>query len=108
MPTSVTKEKTITIGDKEITMRPLKIKYLKKFMAVFDGLQKVKTSSASLDGLVECCVVAMEQYSPELADSEVLEEILDMDEIYEIIEAAAGIKMDQGNVQTVEDQAGTI
>ena len=50
----------------------------------------------------------MEQYSPELADSAVLEEILDMDEIYEIIEAAAGIKMDQGNVQTVEDQAGTI
>ena len=95
MPTTVEKTKTIEINGKDLEMKPLKIGRLKKLMKEFDKLQSVKSSEGSLDALLKCCVVAMEQYDPELASVEVLEEILDIDDMYSIIEAASGIRLDE-------------
>ena len=55
-----------------------------------------------MDVLVECAMIAMKQYSPNLAeDREKFEDVCDIKMIYKIIEIASGIKLDaEGNAQT--------
>ena len=44
--------------------------------------------------LIECVQIAMEQYKPELAgDLAKLEDVLDLPTVYNIIEAASGVKL---------------
>ena len=110
MPTVVEKSKELTIGNKKLVMRPLKIGRLKKFMAEFDKLSGGDvTNESSLDTLIACCAVAMEQYDKEMATVEFLENELDLDDVYLIVEAATGIKLGgdaEGNQQAAT--AGTI
>jgi hypothetical protein len=83
-----------------IKMRPLKISLLRDFMTRFEDIAKVAENNAdSMDVLMDCVVVAMRQYSPELAeDPKALEDNLDLPMVYKIIEAASGIKFDdEGN-----------
>jgi hypothetical protein len=48
--------------------------------------------------LVECVQIAMKQYKPELAeDIAALEEVLDLPTVYNIIEAASGVKLSDAN-----------
>jgi hypothetical protein len=48
--------------------------------------------------LVECVQIAMKQYKPELADDiSALEEVLDLPTVYNIIEAASGVKLSDAN-----------
>ena len=47
--------------------------------------------------LLECAVIAMKQYKPELATKEALEEVIDLPSIYKVIEIAAGIKLNDPN-----------
>jgi hypothetical protein len=43
---------------------------------------------------MECVLIAMEQYKPELAgDVAALEENIDLPTVYEIVETASGIKL---------------
>lgn len=103
MATQVYETSEITLLNGEtISMRPLKISLLRKFMKKFDAISDVATDNdASMDVLIECVQIAMEQYKPELAtDKEALEDILDLPSVYRVIEAASGIKFDdQGNVK---------
>jgi inhibitor of KinA sporulation pathway (predicted exonuclease) len=89
------------IDGTKVKMRPLKISLLRKFMKTFEDISQVQADNdKSMDVLIDCVQIAMEQYSPELAqDREKLEENLDLPSVYKVIEAAAGIKFDeQGNV----------
>jgi inhibitor of KinA sporulation pathway (predicted exonuclease) len=89
------------IDGTKVKMRPLKISLLRKFMKKFEDISQVQTDNdKSMDVLIDCVQIAMEQYSPDLAqDREKLEDNLDLPNVYKVIEAAAGIKFDeQGNV----------
>jgi hypothetical protein len=79
----------------EITIRPLKISLLRKFMKKFEGIQAVaEDNDKSMTLLLECVQVAMEQYKPELAtDLEALEDNIDLPTVYKIVEAASGVKL---------------
>lgn len=84
----------------QIKMRPLKISLLRDFMKKFDTVVDVATDNvASMDVLVECAMIAMKQYSPDLAeDRDKFEDVCDIKMIYKIIEVASGIKLDaEGN-----------
>lgn len=86
----------------KIKMRPLKISLLREFMKKFDTVVEVATSNVeSMDVLVECAMIAMKQYSPDLAeDREKFEDVTDIKMVYKIIEVASGIKLDaEGNEQ---------
>lgn len=86
----------------KIKMRPLKISLLREFMKKFDTVVEVATSNVdSMDVLVECAMIAMKQYSPDLAeDREKFEDVIDIKMVYKIIEVASGIKLDaEGNEQ---------
>jgi hypothetical protein len=50
-----------------------------------------------MDLLLNCSVIAMKQYSPEIATKEKLEEIIDLPTIYKVIEVASGVKLNDPN-----------
>lgn len=88
-------KKTITLIDgTEIAVRPLKLSLLRPFMAKFALLSEASDNNdKSMDILIECALIAMKQFKPELAESkEALEELLDLPTVYEIIDAASGVQ----------------
>jgi hypothetical protein len=101
MATSVYETTEIELMDgTKIKMRPLKISLLREFMKTFESIGDVAESNdKSMDVLVDCVQIAMKQYNPDLAgDREKLEDVMDLPNVYKVIEVAAGIKLDdQGN-----------
>jgi hypothetical protein len=88
------------IDGTNISMRPLKISLLRDFMKEFQKIGDEKISEdniKSMDLLLDCAVIAMKQYNPEIATKEHLEDVLDLPTIYKIIEIAAGIKLNDPN-----------
>jgi inhibitor of KinA sporulation pathway (predicted exonuclease) len=96
MTTTINEEKTISLIDgTKITVRPLKISLLRKFMKSFEGIAEVADDNEkSMNLLMECVQIALQQYKPELAeDAAKLEEVLDLPTVYKIVEEASGIKL---------------
>ena len=91
-------ELTLIDGTK-IKVRPLKISLLRPFMKKFEAVAAVaEDNEKSMAILMDCVQIAMQQYSPEIAeDREKLEEILDLPTVYSIIEAASGVKLADAN-----------
>lgn len=92
MPKEIYKSTTIqTINGDKLYITPLKIRYLKEFMEEFDKIQKASNDSESIDVLAKCCLIAMQQYYPQIKTQDDLEDNFDMDSIYTMIEYGAGI-----------------
>jgi hypothetical protein len=105
MATTVFEKTDLVLMDgTKISMRPLKISLLRKFMKKFDTVVEVASSNVdSMDVLIDCALIAMEQYAPEFAgDREKFEDVADIKMVYKIIEVASGIKLDaEGNDQAM-------
>lgn len=102
MATTVNEEKELTLIDGTvIKVRPLKISLLRPFMKKFEGIADVAADNEkSMDLLMECVSIAMQQYNPELAsDKKALEENLDLPTVYKIVEEASGVNL--GEVPTL-------
>jgi hypothetical protein len=101
MATQVTEIIEIELIDgTQLTLRPLKISLLRDFMKHFEkiGDEKIAEDNVkSMDLLLDCAVIAMKQYNPDLADKVKLQEIIDLPTIYKVIEVAAGIKLNDPN-----------
>jgi inhibitor of KinA sporulation pathway (predicted exonuclease) len=98
MATTVHEAHTIKLIDgTEITLRPLKISLLRKFMKKFEGIAGVvDDNDKSINLLMECVLIAMEQYKPELAvDLAALEDNIDLPTVYQIVEVASGIPISE-------------
>lgn len=93
------------IDGKEIDAAPLKIKYLREFLEVFDTIKQAKSDDESIGVLVNCALVAMKQYCPSIRTVEDLEDNLDLPTVYEVIDIAAGIKINEKSEDPVKDQA---
>jgi hypothetical protein len=96
MATTVHEGKELTLMDgTKISVRPLKISLLRPFMSEFEKIAEVaENNEKSMALLMKCVQIAMKQYSPEIAvDKDKLEDILDLPTVYEIIEAASGVKL---------------
>jgi nitrate reductase NapAB chaperone NapD len=110
MATTVYETTDLTLmDDTKIKMRPLKISLLREFMSKFDTITEVATSNEkSMDVLVDCVQIAMKQYAVELSEDRAkLEDVVDLNMVYKIIEVASGIKLDaEGNGIAATDLAG--
>lgn len=98
MATTVYEEQKLTLIDgTELKVRPLKISLLRPFMKKFEGVAAVADDNEkSMNLLVECVQIAMQQYKPELAgDLSKLEELLDLPTVYKIVEAASGVRLSE-------------
>jgi hypothetical protein len=101
MATSVYEVVEVELLDgSSVSMKPLKISLLRDFMKEFQKISDPKIAEdnvKSMDLLLDCAVIAMKQYNPELATKEQLEELIDLPTVYKVIEVAAGIKLNDPN-----------
>jgi hypothetical protein len=100
MATTVHESRELTLMDgSKISVRPLKISLLRPFMSEFEKIAEVaENNEKSMALLMKCVQIAMKQYNPELStDKDKLEDILDLPTVYEIIEAASGVKLSDAN-----------
>jgi uncharacterized protein YaaN involved in tellurite resistance len=96
MATTVHEASVIELMDgTKLETRPLKISLLKPFMRAFNGIQDVQNDNEkSMDVLLDCVQIALQQYKPELAeDRKALEDLIDLPTIYKVIEVASGINL---------------
>ena len=90
----------------ELEISPLKIKYLRRFMREFNNVKKANTDYDAISALAECARICMQQFKPEIAKSiETLEDSMDLKTIYDILDAAAGIKVNGDSEESVKKQA---
>ena len=81
----------ILLNNQIIECSPLKIKYMREFMDIFINMENSKNDDDSIEILLECSRVCMKQYNPSLCLD--LEEYVDLNALYDIVEIAAGIKI---------------
>lgn len=106
MPNKIYDSATISLIDgTEIFMTPLKIKYLREFMEIFEGMDSVETEDETLNILLDCTRVAMRQYYPTIKTIEDVEDNIDIKTMYKVLEIAAGIKINGEAQETVTEQA---
>jgi len=106
MATKIYDTKKISlVDDRVIIAAPLKIKYLRQFLETFETIKQAKTDDESISVLAQCALIAMQQYCPSIKTIEELEDSLDLPTIYEVIDIAAGIKINEKSEDTVKDQA---
>lgn len=101
MSTTINEEKEITLFDgSKIKARPLKLSLLRQFMKKFEGIAEVaEDNDKSMDLLLECVKIALVQYKPELLEKpEEIEDLLDLPTVYEIVEVASGIKLQDASL----------
>lgn len=72
---------------------PLKIIYLRDFMDEFNDFSKIQSEEETIDVLLKCGAISMRQYCPEIATKELLEDNIDMDTLYDLLDFSAGIKL---------------
>jgi hypothetical protein len=106
MATKIYDTKKISlVDDRVVTAAPLKIKYLREFLETFETIKEAKTDEESISVLAQCALIAMQQYCPSIKTIEDLEANLDLPTIYEVIDVAAGIKINEKSEDAVKDQA---
>lgn len=121
MATTVYDELQIELQNgKVVTLRPLPINKLKKFMTEMsnlnsieeDDLDEVGSSNQykNLDVMLAACKIAIgSQMKEELEeDPDILEEILDLQTMWKIIEVCGGVEMSNPNqlVEVAREAAG--
>ena len=107
MATNIYQTKTVYLLDNtELEIIPLKIKYLREFMEYFKNIRLSKNDEESIQVLIQCTRVCMKQYYPQLSKSiEDIEENIDLPTVYDILDIAAGIKINQNSQEPVTYQA---
>jgi len=106
MATKIYETKKISlVDDRVVVAAPLKIKYLREFLETFETIKEAKTDDESISVLAQCALIAMQQYCPSIKTIEDLEDNLDLPTIYEVIDVAAGIKINEKSEDTVKNQA---
>jgi len=102
MPTTVYETLEIKLSNGEvITVAPLKINRLKKFLAVVKPLQENQnvTEEQAMEMFVQAGMICMEQFAPDLAkDKEKFEDIIEVPTMMKILEVAGGLKLNDPNL----------
>jgi len=84
-----------------ISVRPLQIKTLRKFMDIIKKLdsEDITDENDAMDVFIEACMVCMERIKPELSkDRELFEEVIEVPTMMKILEVAGGLKLNDPNL----------
>jgi len=105
MATDIYKKNYVELIDgTKVVLSPLKIKYLKEFMNIFENIKNSKNDDESITILSECAAVCMQQNYPIIQTREDLEDHVDLPTVYEILDYCAGIKINPEE-SSVDEQA---
>ena len=107
MATEIYKTEIIKLIDgTSVEIIPLKIKYLRQFMAAFEAIRATKNDEEAIIVLSECARICMQQFYPKISNNiEDLEDSVDLPTIYKILDIAAGIKINKKSEEPVKNQA---
>ena len=107
MATTVYNTKNIILQDGvEIELSPLKIKYLRQLMDIFDEVKSAQGDLEAIIALSKCARICMKQFRPEITQTqEMLEEYVNLQDIYDILDITAGIKINEKSEESVKKQA---
>jgi hypothetical protein len=90
--------------DSKVTLKPLNIKNLRKFMKIMDAFGEAKTEQESFEILLDASALCLKSARPEFWNdsddkhSEDFEEVADMPTIYKILDVCGGIKLNDPNL----------
>jgi hypothetical protein len=94
MPTQIYETANVKLLDgTELYITPLKIKYLREFMSRFDDIAKPNKNEETIDILIDCTRIAMKQYYPIIKTADEVEDTMDIDTMYTVLEVGGGIKL---------------
>lgn len=107
MATEIYQSDYLTLIDgTELFITPLKIKYLRQFMVAFEYVKLAKDDDEAINALVECARICMKQYYPKISLSkELVEDSFTLKDIYQLLDIAAGIKVNEKSKEPVKKQA---
>ena len=126
MAKTVYDSEEITLQDgREVTLVPLAIGRLRRFMKAWGEFANIENEDQAFDIYINCCGVALEKSvsadfnntrdaEKVITDeySEYLEDVLDMDTIYKILDVCGGLKLNDPKLleeaeRLAAEQAGT-
>jgi hypothetical protein len=106
MATKVYESATVYLLDgTELYVTPLKIKYLREFMALFTKVKEAEDDSEAIGRLAFCTLACMKQYYPVIKTIDQLEDVLDLPIMYKIIEFSSGVRINKTDDEQVVEQA---
>ena len=95
------------LDGRTIIVKPLNLKNLRLVMKEWQKASEVKSEDEFLDVLILCTSIAFRQFAPDLEEVDELEELVDLQTMYKILEVAADIKLNDPNlVATAQELAG--
>lgn len=112
MATTVYTIEEIVLQDgKEVTLKPLNIKNLRRFMTKFKEIDKIKEDDQIVDFLIEVGQLCLSSLYKEYEDTEKFEDAVDMPTVHKIIEICGGVKLNDPELMAaaaavMEQQAG--
>lgn len=84
-----------------LTLKPLPIKQLRKFMKVIKGMDdpSIETEDAAMDIFIQAAMICLEETKPELSqDRDKFEEAIEIPTMMKILEVAGGLKLTDPNL----------
>lgn len=94
MATQVYTVEEIVLQDgTEVTLKPLNIKNLRKFMKKFKEIDNLKEDDEVVDFLIEVGQLCLASLYKEYEDTEKYEDAVDMPTVHKIIEICGGVKL---------------
>jgi len=84
-----------------ITLKPLSIKQLKKFMEIIKKMElpEFESEDASLDVFFAAALACLDTFKPELAnDKDKFEELIEVPTMMKILEVCGGLKLNDPNL----------
>ncbi len=106
MATKIYDTSTIELVDGTVVeISPLKIKYLREFLDAFELVKFAKDDDQAIFFLAECARISMQQYYPSIKTIYDLEDMVDLPTVYQIIDIAAGIKVNNKSEESIKKQA---
>ena len=102
MPTTVYDVLEIELSDgTSISVKPLPIKQLKKFMEVIKSVESEddQTEEAAMEVFIKAAMLCLEKDRPDLAkDQDKFEEVIEIPTMMKILEVAGGLKLSDPNL----------
>lgn len=102
MATTVYTVETVVLQDDdntELTLKPLNIKNLRKFMKKMDEFSGAEKEEDIVDSLIDAALLCVAKQLGEKADDrDWVEDAFDMPTVYKVIEVCGGIKLNDPNL----------
>jgi len=97
------------LDGRSIVVKPLNLKNLREVMKEWQKAAEATNEDEFLDILINCTAIAFKQFAPDLAEKDEIEEAVDLQTMYKILEVSADIRLNDLNlVVAAQELAGRI